>query len=69
MEYYVNTIDDMQKEKDFFYHCKKFQYNQDFEQVFLSSDDASLEYEVSSSNVCLYEADYYKFLLLDCLFN
>ena len=31
MDYYINTIDDMQKEMDFFYHCKKFEHNHDFE--------------------------------------
>ena len=32
--YYLNTIDDMQNEKDFFSHRKKFEFNHDFEQVF-----------------------------------
>ena len=27
---YINTIGDMQNEKDFFGHCKKFVYNQDY---------------------------------------
>ena len=65
----MNTIDDMQNEKDFFYLCKKFEYNQDFEQIFGKSDNALLEYEVLSSNVCLYLKDCYKFLLLVCLFD
>ena len=65
----MNTIDDMQNEMDFFYHCKKFEYIQDFEQVLLKSDDPILEYVVLSSNVCLYGMDYYKFLLLVHLFD
>ena len=27
---YINTIDDMRNEMDFFYHCKKFVYSHDF---------------------------------------
>ena len=34
VDYYINTIDDMQNEKNFFYHCKKFEKNHDFEQFF-----------------------------------
>ena len=34
VEYYKNTIDDMQNEMDFFSHCNMFEYNHDFEQVF-----------------------------------
>ena len=34
VEYYINTIGDMQNEKYFFYHCKKIEYNHNFEQVF-----------------------------------
>ena len=49
MDYYMNTIGNMQNEMDFFYHCKKFEYNQDFEKI----DDALLEYVVLDSNVCL----------------
>ena len=26
VDYYINTIDDMQNEKDFFYHYKLFEY-------------------------------------------
>ena len=61
MDYYINTIDDMQNEKNFFYHCNEFEYNQDFEQVLWKSDDALLEYEVLGNIVFLYEIDYYKF--------
>ena len=28
--YYMNTIDDMQNEMDFYGHCKKFVYIQDY---------------------------------------
>ena len=34
VDYYMNNIDDMQNEMDFFYHCKKFEYNHDCEQGF-----------------------------------
>ena len=30
VDYYTNNIDDMQNEKEFFYRCKKFEYNLDF---------------------------------------
>ena len=26
----MNTVDDMQNEMNFFYHCNKFEYNHDF---------------------------------------
>ena len=26
VDYYKNTIDDMQNEKNFFYHCNEFEY-------------------------------------------
>ena len=45
----------MQNEKDYFGHCKKFAYENDFEQVFWKIVDALLEYEVLESNVCLCE--------------
>ena len=32
--YYINTIDDMQNEKDFFYHYNEFVYIQGFEIFF-----------------------------------
>ena len=32
------TIDDMRNEMDFFYHCKKFEYNHDFVKVFWKND-------------------------------
>ena len=31
MDYYMNTIVDMQNEKYFFYRCRKFVYNHDFD--------------------------------------
>ena len=59
MDFYINTIEDMQKEKDFFYHCKKFEFNHDFEKIFRKIDDALLEYEVLDSDVYLCEKDYF----------
>ena len=34
MDYYMNTIDDMRNEMDFYGHYKMFEYNHDFEKVF-----------------------------------
>ena len=69
MDYYKNTIDDMQNEKDFLNYYNVFEYFHDFEKVFLKIVDALLVYEVWDNNVCLYEIDYYKFLLSVCLFD
>ena len=55
-------MSDMQNEKDYFYHYNVFVHNHDFEKVFQKTDDALLVYDVlGSSNVCLYQKDYYKF--------
>ena len=48
MVHYINTIDDMQNEKDFFYHCN----------MFVNNHDALLAYEVLDSDVYLCEIDY-----------
>ena len=48
----------MQNEKSFFYRCKKFEYIQDFEQVFQKIVDAILVFVVLENNVCLCEIDY-----------
>ena len=48
----------MQNEKDYPNLCKKFEYYQDFVEVFWKSDDALLKYEVLDNNVCLYGIDY-----------
>ena len=42
----MDTIDHMQNEMDFFYHCKKFEYNHDFEIFFWKSDDSLLVFAV-----------------------
>ena len=41
--------------KNFFYQCKKFVYNHEFEQTFRKNDVALFEYVVLDSDVCLYE--------------
>ena len=69
MDYYINPIYDMQNEKDFFYHCNVFLHNHDFGKVFRKSDDVLLVFVILDNNVYLYEKDYYKFLLLVCLFD
>ena len=59
----------MQNEKDFFYHYNEFVWFQDFERVFWKNDDAKLVYEILCNNLCLYEIDCNKFLLLVYLFD
>ena len=34
MDYIINAINDMQNEKDFFYHCNVSEYIRDFVEVF-----------------------------------
>ena len=46
VDYYKNTNGDMQNEKDFFYHCKKFVYNHDY--VYLYEEDY---YKCSNQNL------------------
>ena len=62
MDYYINTIDEMQNEKNFLYHYNVFVHILDFEIYFLKSDDALWVFVVLDNNVCLYQIDYYKFL-------
>ena len=57
----MNTIDDMQNEIDFFYHCNMFEYNLYFVTFFGKIVYDTLGYEVLDSSVCLYEKDYYRF--------
>ena len=62
----MNTIVDMQSEKDFFYHWKKFEYNHDFVKVFWNFHKIViillvywfLVYDVLGNNVCSYRIDY-----------
>ena len=44
----------MQNELDFFYRCKKFEYNHDFMKFFRKIDDALMVYVVLVSNVNLF---------------
>ena len=37
LDYYDYTIDDKQNEMDFYDHYNEFEYNHDFEQVFLKN--------------------------------
>ena len=50
----MNTIDDMQNEKNFYDHYNEFEYNHDFVIFLWKIDDTLLGY------VVLYEKDYYK---------
>ena len=59
----------MQNEKDCLSYFNAFEYIQDFETVFWKSDDAILVIDVLDNNECLFEIDYYKFLLLVYLFD
>ena len=54
LDYFINTIDAMQNEKDFFHCYNEFENNKVFEIVFRKI--ALLEYEF------LYEKEYYKIL-------
>ena len=60
VDYYMNTIDDKQNEKDFFYHCKKFEYNHDFVKFLVEFFYDTLEFDVLNINISLYLIYYYK---------
>ena len=66
---YMNTIGDMQTEMDYFYHCKKFEYNHDFKQFSEEIFYDTLEFDVLNNDICLYLTDSYKCLLLVYLFD
>ena len=53
----MNTIYDMQTEKDYFDHYNVFEHNQDFQIVFKKSYCAFLVFGVLDKNVFLYETD------------
>ena len=36
----MNTTDDMKNEMDFFYQCKKYEYNHDYVKFLCKIDDA-----------------------------
>ena len=59
----------MQNGMDFYGHCNKFEYNHDFLKFLLNIDDAMEVNLILGENVYLYEIDYYKFLLLVCLYD
>ena len=69
VDYYIKTIDNMQNEMDFFYHCKKFEFNHDSEIFFRKIVYDTLGYNVLDSNVYLYMIDYLEFFLLVYLFD
>ena len=50
----MNTIGNMQNEKNFFYHCNEFEYNHDFEKL-------TMHFWYTK----FYEKDYYKFLFFE----
>ena len=58
MDYYMNSIDDKQNGKDFFYQSKKFEYNHDFVKFSWKSDYALEIKSIWDYNVGLYETDY-----------
>ena len=68
MDYYKNTIGDMQNEMDYLNYYNVFGYFRDFVKFFLKIFYDTLEYDVLGSNESLYEIDYHKFLLLVYLF-
>ena len=64
MDYYINTIYDVQNEMKYFYHYNEFLHNLDFVIVFLKNVYALFMLVNLNSNVFLVERDFYKFLLL-----
>ena len=60
-DYYINTIYDMQNEKDCLNYYNEFEHIQRFEKLFKKSDDALLVFVILDKNVYLFEIDYYKF--------
>ena len=51
VDYYMNTIGDMQNELNFFTHYNEIEYNHSFEIFFSKIDDALLEFVVLAKNV------------------
>ena len=53
----MNTIGDMQNEKDLYGHCNEFEYNHDFEKFLWKIDDALKVNDVldgyNKLNLCL----------------
>ena len=63
-DYYINTIDDMLNEIDFFYPCNVFEYIHDFVIFLVEFFYDTLEVDVLNNNICLYLIDYYNFLIV-----
>ena len=59
----MNTIGDMQNEKDYAHHYNEFRYNHDFVNFLWKIDDVLEMYLVWDDNVCLYSIDYLEVLL------
>ena len=55
VDYYINTIYDMQNEKDYLYHGKKFEHIQGFVILFWKIFGPLLEYGVLNNNVYLWD--------------
>ena len=69
VDYYINTTDEFQNEKDSFYHCNEFLQNRDFEKLFSEIVDALLVFVILNKNIHLFEIDYFKVFLLVYLFD
>ena len=65
----MKTIGDMQNENYFYDHCNEFEYNHDFLKFLWKIDDVMEVHLIWDDNVYLFLIDYYKFLLLVCLFD
>ena len=57
----MNTIGDMQNEKNFLYRCKRFVYSHDFLIFLVEFFYDTLEFDVLNNNISLYLIDYYNF--------
>ena len=55
MDYYINTIYDMQNEKDCLNFYNEFEHIQGFEIVFSKTVGALLVFGVLDNNVCLFD--------------
>ena len=64
VDYYINTIDDMRIEMDFFYHCIVFEYIHGSVVFLVELFSDTFEFDVLNNNICLYLMDYYNFILL-----
>ena len=69
VDYYMNTIYDMQNEEDCFYQYNEFLHIRDCEKSFSKIVDSILVHGVLNNRFHLYLIVYYKFVLLVLVFG